>query len=751
MKPTFILTLFVLASVAAGPAAADLDSILCFEGPNGTGGLTGWGGGPRSTLSADSVVVHGGRWSARIDRSKDSPSHFSALTQIMPIDFGGGSITLHGFLKTDSVDGNAGIWMREDGSQGPVEFDNMHDQNLRGTTGWTEYTITLPLNPRAKSLYFGALLSGTGTVWADDFRLLVDGKPVGEAPEAEPVEAAIDSDHEFDKGSGIELGSLSPVQIGNLVTLGKVWGFLKYHHPRVTNGEMNWDYELFRVMPEVLAAPDRDRANAVLVEWIRRLGPVPACEPCAELSDSLELGPDMDWIHDTSVLGDSLSAALQHIYKNRTMASQVYAGATPGVGNVDLSSEKPYPSQVDPDGGYRMLALFRFWNVVRYWYPYRDVIGEPWDDVLAEFVPRLAGAKGIEAYRRELLALIARVHDTHANLWNALDARPPAGDCRLPVALRFLGGKAVMCAPPDSKLAGQTDLEPGDIVLDLDGAPVDSLVRAWTPYYAASNVPARLRDMARTLPMGPCGPCRVRVERQGRTLVVEATRGTSSEIPQARRSHDLAGPAFRKLSPEVAYLKLSAVKVVDVDSYLRQAEGTRGWVLDLRNYPSEFVVFALGRHLVQEPTSFVKFTHVDTGNPGAFAWGVPLALEPLEPIYRGKVVILVDEITQSSAEYTAMAFRAAPGAVVVGSTTAGADGNVSRFPLPGGLLTMISGIGVFYPDGRPTQRVGIVPDVEVHPTVEGIREGRDEVLEEGIRQILGTSVPEAAIEKMAKG
>jgi C-terminal processing protease CtpA/Prc len=84
----------------------------------------------------------------------------------------------------------------------------------------------------------------------------------------------------------------------------------------------------------------------------------------------------------------------------------------------------------------------------------------------------------------------------------------------------------------------------------------------------------------------------------------------------------------------------------------------------------------------------------------------------------------------------------------VGSTTAGADGNVSSIPLPGGLSTMISGIGVFYPDKRPTQRIGIVPDVEARPTLAGIRAGRDEVLEAGIRQILGPGVPEEVIRKM---
>jgi C-terminal processing protease CtpA/Prc len=82
-----------------------------------------------------------------------------------------------------------------------------------------------------------------------------------------------------------------------------------------------------------------------------------------------------------------------------------------------------------------------------------------------------------------------------------------------------------------------------------------------------------------------------------------------------------------------------------------------------------------------------------------------------------------------------MAFRTVPGAKVVGSTTAGADGNVSFITLPGNISTAISGLGVYYPDGRETQRVGIVPDVAVTPTIRGIREGRDEVLEKAVQLI----------------
>ncbi|HAW89124.1 MAG TPA: peptidase S41, partial [Gemmatimonadetes bacterium] len=197
------------------------------------------------------------------------------------------------------------------------------------------------------------------------------------------------------------------------------------------------------------------------------------------------------------------------------------------------------------------------------------------------------------------------------------------------------------------------------------------------------------------------------------------------------------GETFQLLSDEVAYLKLSSVVAADVANYVNAAADADVLVVDIRNYPSAFMVFALGGRLVTEPTEFARFTIGDASNPGAFSWTFPLTLAPLQPNFSGAVVILVDETSLSQAEYTTMALQAAPNTIVVGSTTAGADGNVSGIPLPGGITTLISGIGVFYPDGTPTQRIGIVPDLEVSPTIAGIREGRDEVLEAGVSYVLG--------------
>ena len=84
--------------------------------------------------------------------------------------------------------------------------------------------------------------------------------------------------------------------------------------------------------------------------------------------------------------------------------------------NPDFQHELGYASLKLPDAGFQLLAAFRFWNIIQYWSPYRDVLGENWDDVLAQHIPRIALATTAGDYQRELMALIARAHDTHANL-----------------------------------------------------------------------------------------------------------------------------------------------------------------------------------------------------------------------------------------------------------------------------------------------------------------------------------------------
>lgn len=103
-----------------------------------------------------------------------------------------------------------------------------------------------------------------------------------------------------------------------------------------------------------------------------------------------------------------------------------------------------------------------------------------------------------------------------------------------------------------------------------------------------------------------------------------------------------------------------------------------------------------------------------------------------KPRYPGKTVMLIDERAQSQAEHNGLLYRAANGTIFIGSPTSGADGAVSFFVAPGGIRINFSGSDVRWPDGKQLQRVGLIPDIEVRPTIAGVRAGRDEVLERAI-------------------
>ena len=742
-RSTLAIVLCAIAAPLAAQTPARTDpafqSALSFEAPLPNGLPGGFSLSSPDAIALDRTTFRSGQAAVRIRREPGRADPFSALTASVPIDFAGEKVELVGYLRTESVVGYAGLWMREDGAGGVLAFDNMQQRQIDGTREWAEHRIELPLAPGARQVFFGTLLVGEGTVWVDDLRILVDGVPLPNVPR---IATIIDKDREFVSGSGVSSETPSGKQIEDLAVLARVWGFLKYHHPRVAGGELHWDFELFRALPSVLAASSAAERNDALLAWTRRLGDAVPCDPCASAPSDPVLAPDIGWIEDEALLGGALSAYLRDVHRNRFAAgTQFYVDPAPGVGNAVFTNEPTYDASVATDLGFRLLALFRYWNMVEYWFPYRGVIGTSWPEVLADFIPQFAAAESFQEYNAALARLIVTINDTHAILQTSINPLPPYGECLVPVALRFVENRATVAGYRHAAKGPASGLDVGDVVVAVDGTPVERLVEEWRPYYPASNEPARLGRMAMFVLRGACEPTELRIRRGARDLDVRAERIPGAEIDyRVLSTHDKAGDTLQWLADDVAYLKLSTVRQGDVPGYLEALQRARGLVVDIRNYPNEFVVFVLGGHFVREPTPFARFSGPDLANPGAFTTIGPVSLQPLAPHYDGPIAILVDEATVSQAEYTTMALRASPRAFVVGSTTQGADGNVTTLPLPGGLSSRFSGLGVFYPDGSPTQRIGIVPDVVVTPTIDGIRTGRDEVLEAALREIEARAV-----------
>ena len=97
--------------------------------------------------------------------------------------------------------------------------------------------------------------------------------------------------------------------------------------------------------------------------------------------------------------------------------------------------------------------------------------------------------------------------------------------------------------------------------------------------------------------------------------------------------------------------------------------------------------------------------------------------------------MLIDEHAISQAEHTCLIFSAATDVTFIGTPTNGANGDITDFVLPGALRVVFTGHDVRHGDGRQLQRVGVQPQITVAPTIKGIRDGRDEVLEAAVKYL----------------
>jgi hypothetical protein len=325
-------------------------------------------GDSSAKVSADTKEKQEGTTSILIDATENG---FKGLMYTLPQNYAGKKITLSGYIKTENIsDGFAGLWLRIDPE---IAFDNMNKQELKGTNEWKKYEVTLEMSPQnTRKIVFGALLSGKGKMWVDNLKITVDGKDIENAKIFEQKITKINSDKEFDNGSKIANINLDKNNVENIKKLGLIWGYLKYYHPSIAEGNYNWDYELFRIYPKIsgVSANERDQ---ILSNWIKSLGEfqtVKNTEP-----KDVKIRPDLDWISNSG-FSKKLTDQLLQLKDAKRPKTNYYVDFINGVKNPDFKNENPYEKMTYPDEGYRLLSLFRYWNIIQYYFPYKNLIDE---------------------------------------------------------------------------------------------------------------------------------------------------------------------------------------------------------------------------------------------------------------------------------------------------------------------------------------------------------------------------------------
>lgn len=123
-------------------------------------------------IGIDRNVVHGGEASGYLKSETvlEKDEFATMMQQFKAENYKGKRIKLSCFVKSESVQEFAGVWMRVDNQMGDVlQFDNMSNRPIVGTLDWNYYSIILDVPKESASISFGVLLQGKGKVWVDKF------------------------------------------------------------------------------------------------------------------------------------------------------------------------------------------------------------------------------------------------------------------------------------------------------------------------------------------------------------------------------------------------------------------------------------------------------------------------------------------------------------------------------------------------------------------------------------------------------
>jgi C-terminal processing protease CtpA/Prc len=394
--------------------------------------------------------------------------------------------------------------------------------------------------------------------------------------------------------------------------------------------------------------------------------------------------------------------------------------------------DKPYDDMTYPSEGYRLLAALRVWSVFQYFFPYKDLIGEDWNRVLPQALEQTLAATNALDYNLAIARLVARTNDTHCFVSSpALAAH--WGTAPPPLIVRWIENRPVVTLRlSDATAAG---IAVGDVVVAIDGHPVEERIEALKPLVAASTTQSKY---ARVMGLLLNGPNESKV-----TLTIEKAGGERKDVTVPRSNsyaaqlrYDREGPPFRKLNDQIGYVDLPRLDNDQVDAMFEAFKDTKAIIMDMRGYPRG-TAWSIAPRLSSKPepvnAQFRRNT-LENGEPGTkyFEQRLPRSNGPT---YQGRTVMLIDERAISQSEHSGLMYRTANGTQFIGTPTTGANGDVTYFFAPGGIRINFSGHDVRWPDGSQLQRIGLRPDIHVAPTIQGIREGRDEILQKAIEHL----------------
>ncbi len=602
---------------------------------------------------------------------------FVTVMQSLPADaLRGHAVRLRGRARVRAADasGAGALWLRVDRPRQEMGFfDNMSDRPIK-QSAWREYLIEGTVADDAVGVSFGVMASGSAVADFDAIELSTRGPDGGWTVFAVP-DAGFEAAREGSPGNGwFRAGSSQTALVTRIAEA-------------APEGR-----QCLRLAPS--AAP---LASAT----------TPSDDPAAVAGD-----------HADFELGDGLRARVPLALTDGE--ARIDAARRAGVEALRAAMAGVQPGGDPPSLDVRLADVVVAWNVYRHFYPYWTETGVDWDARLPSLLQAAARATTRSAHEEALKALVHDVRDGHGSVVDTVAARKQAG---LPLQLAVIEDRLAVTA------SAAPDVPVGAVVLEIDGAPATAILDR---VLAQSSGTVQWRRARGRWDLGSGAPdtdARLRIEDARGTR--EATLRRRSVPPPVEKRPD----PVSEIEPGIYYVDLTRTTMKQLQPLLDRLASARAVVFDVRGYPTDAGAQLLP-HLIEAPEAD-RWMHVAriTGPFGRSAGWLSMGwdLRPAAPHVGGRRVFLTDARAISYAESVMGYVADRKLGTIVGSATAGTNGNVATFDVPGGFRISFTAMRVTGHDGqKPHHLVGIRPDVPVEPTIAGLRAGRDEVLERGL-------------------
>jgi len=558
----------------------------------------------------------------------------------------------------------------------------------------------------------------------------------------------------------------------------RIWGLVKYKSKASITGQFDANKAFLQLINKVKNA-DQKQFNKLMLDFIPPVDTFLNTSKYKHERTKLNRGQyllknvDYRWINNgsyNSVLRKQLtglSKQLNPTGKHQYIPTLWYDG--------DLPNETAYATYSFNQEEMNLLALAKAWNAIEYLFPYKYQTDKSWEKVLKEMVPVFRKVNDRSSYEKSVLMLAAALNDTHGAefIENEIKMATTIFNARYypPFDYKAEAKGIIIKKFLNDSLAKNSALQPGDEIVAINGIKIKHWLKDRSTLLPASNDAVKYRALSTSdnnrgdtfaFSNLESATLNVRVRRYGRYFslkLVMLDRGNQQNIKiieddinaKRKKKKDIKGR--EDLGEDITLFRAGHFfdkdlpEDQDLSKLSNELKRKKAIIFDMRAYPQSPGLFTYYLPLVlgKGPFIFARYYAADLEDAGVFKYKASLDTymyvskegpKAMGELYKGKIVILTDENTQSMGEwFTMMLSQLNAHTTIIGSQTAGADGDVKRIVLPGGYRFSFTGNGIFYPNGRETQRVGIVPDIYFRPSAKDLATEKDIQLERAIKYI----------------